>query len=133
MFHPATTAAGWFTDPDNLAVDPAGRLWVTTDGPPPEGIADSVYVMDTEGPGRALPKLIYIAPVGSETCSPTFTPDGSSVFLSVQHPGELRMADNEDATSMDDAGTSWPDFKPGVPARPSLVVLRRGNNAVVGS
>ncbi|NEH60486.1 DUF839 domain-containing protein [Rhizobium leguminosarum] len=133
MFHPATTSAGWFTDPDNLAVDPAGRLWVTTDGPPPEGIADSVYVMDTEGPGRALPKLFYIAPVGSEACSPTFTADGSSAFLSVQHPGELRMADNEDATSMEDAGTNWPDFKPGMPARPALVVLSRADNGVVGS
>ncbi|WP_315860850.1 PhoX family phosphatase [Rhizobium leguminosarum] len=133
MFHPATTSAGWFTDPDNLAVDPAGRLRVTTDGPPPEGITDSVYVMDTEGPGRALPKLFYIAPVGSEACSPTFTPDGSSVFLSIQHPGELRMADNEDATSMEDAGADWPDFKPGMPARPSLVVLSRVNNDVVGS
>ncbi len=133
MFHPATTASGWFTDPDNLAVDPAGRLWVTTDGPPPEGIADSVYVMDTEGPGRALPKLFYIAPVGSECCSPTFTPDAASIFLSVQHPGELRMADNEDATSMDDAGTAWPDFTPGMPARPSLVVLSRSDRGVVGS
>jgi uncharacterized protein len=43
------------------------------------------------------------------------------------------MADNEDATSMEDAGTSWPDFKPGVPARPSLVVLTRSKNGVVGS
>ncbi|MBY5569319.1 DUF839 domain-containing protein [Rhizobium leguminosarum] len=75
----------------------------------------------------------HIAPVGSEACSPTFTPDGSSVFLSIQHPGELRMADNEDATSMEDAGTDWPDFKPGMPARPSLVVLSRVNNDVVGS
>ncbi|WP_223216574.1 PhoX family protein [Rhizobium mesosinicum] len=133
MFHPATTSAGWFADPDNLAVDPAGRLWVTTDGPPPEGIADSVYVMDTESPGRALPKLIYIALVGSETCSPTFNSDGSSVFLSVQHPGELHVADNEDATSMEDAGTNWPDFKPGVPARPSFVVLTHGSNRVGGS
>ena len=106
---------------------------MTTDGPPPEGIADSVYVMDTEGPGRALPKLFYIAPVGSECCSPTFTPDAASIFLSVQHPGELRMADNEDATSMTDAGTAWPDFKPGMPARPSLVVLSRSDRGVVGS
>jgi secreted PhoX family phosphatase len=133
MFHPGTTSAGWFTDPDNLAVDPAGRLWVTTDGPPPEGIADSVYVMDTEGPGRALPRLFYIAPIGSECCSPTFTSDGSSVFISVQHPGELRMADNEDAASMKDAGTNWPDFKADMPARPSLVVLSRDNSGVVGS
>lgn len=133
MFHPQTTASGWFTDPDNLAVDTQGRLWVTTDGPPPEGIADSVYVMDTEGEGRALPRLFYIAPVGSECCSPTFTPDGKTVFISIQHPGELRFADNEDAGSMEEAGTNWPDFVAGMPARPSLVVLSRGDGLVVGS
>lgn len=131
MFHPATSANGWFTDPDNLAIDPAGRLWVATDGPPPEGIADAVYVMETEGPNRALPKCFYIAPVGSECCSPTFTPDGKTVFLSVQHPGELRMADNEDATSITDAGTNWPDLVAGQPARPSLVVLSRADDGII--
>jgi uncharacterized protein len=132
MFHPGTTT-GWFTDPDNLSVDPAGRLWVTTDGPPPPGIADAVFVMDTEGPARALPKIAYIAPVGSEACSPAFTPDGASVFISVQHPGELRMEDDEDAASIAESGTLWPDFVAGTPARPSVIVLTRTDGAMVGS
>jgi secreted PhoX family phosphatase len=132
MFHPDTTT-GWFTDPDNLSVDPGGRLWVCTDGPPPPGIADAVFVMDTEGPGRALPRIAYIAPVGSEACSPAFTPDGATVFLSVQHPGELRMEDDEDAESIAESGTLWPDFTPGTPARPALIVLTRSDGAMVGT
>ncbi|MHC0054483.1 PhoX family protein [Actibacterium sp. D379-3] len=131
--HPATSTAGWFTDPDNMAVDPQGRLWVCTDGPPPEGIADALYVMDTEGPGRALPKLFYIPPVGSEACSPAFTPDGQTVFISVQHPGDLRLEDNEDATRISDAGTAWPDFTRGMPPRPSVVVLTRRDGGMVGA
>lgn len=132
MFHPETTT-GWFTDPDNLSVDPGGRLWVTTDGPPPPGIADAVFVMDTEGPARALPRIAYIAPVGSEACSPAFTPDGASVFISVQHPGELRMEDDEDALSIAEAGTLWPDFADGTPARPAVIVLTRQDGAMVGT
>ncbi|MCU0904113.1 MAG: PhoX family phosphatase [Tabrizicola sp.] len=132
MFHPDTTT-GWFTDPDNLSVDPGGRLWVCTDGPPPPGIADAVFVMDTEGPGRALPRIAYIAPVGSEACSPAFTPDGATVFISVQHPGELRMEDDEDAESIAESGTLWPDFTPGTPARPALIVLTRTDGAMVGT
>ena len=132
-YHPDTTANGWFTDPDNIGVDPAGRIWVTTDGPPPEGLADALYAMDTEGPGRALPKLFYIPPVGSECCSPAFTPDGTTLFVSIQHPGALRLDDNEDATSVADAGTNWPDFVNGMPARPSLVVITKQDKGVVGS
>lgn len=131
--HPETTANGWFTDPDNLAVDPEGRLWVTTDGPPDAGFNDALYVMDTEGPGRALPRLFYLPPVGSEVCSPAFTPDGKTVFLSIQHPGELRLSDGEDATGVADAGTTWPDFREGQPPRPSLVVLSREDDAPVGA
>jgi secreted PhoX family phosphatase len=132
-YHPDTTANGWFTDPDNIGVDPAGRIWVTTDGPPPEGLADALYAMDTEGPGRALPKLFYIPPVGSECCSPAFTPDGTTLFVSVQHPGALRLDDNEDATSIADAGSNWPDFVDGMPARPSLVVITKQDKGVIGS
>lgn len=131
-YHPATSANGWFTDPDNLAADPQGRLWVCTDGPPPHGYADALYAMDTEGPGKALSKLFYVPPVGSECCSPAFTPDGRSVFLSVQHPGALKL-DGEDATSLADMDTAWPDFAPGMPARPSIVVLTRSDGGIVGS
>ena len=133
MYHPGTSASGWFTDPDNLGVDPSGRLWVTTDGPPPEGIADALFVMDTEGPARGLPRLFYVAPVGSECCSPAFVPDGTAMFLSVQHPGELRIEDDEDAGSVAEMGTAWPDFAEGMPARPALIVLTRADGAVVGS
>ena len=130
--HPETSDNGWFTDPDNLAVDPAGRLWVTTDGPPDAGFNDALYATDTEGAGEALPKLFYLPPVGSEVCSPAFTPDGRTMFLSIQHPGELRL-DGEDATSMADAGTNWPDFIDGQPPRPSLVVLTRQDGGEIGS
>ena len=133
MCNPATSDNGWFTDPDNLSVDPAGRLWVTTDGPPDAGFNDALYAMDTEGAGKALPKLFYSPPVGSEVCSPCFTPDGKTMFLSIQHPGELRLTDGEDAESLEDAGTNWPDFKPGMGPRPSLVVITKDDGGVIGS
>ncbi|MDF2983980.1 MAG: phosphatase, partial [Devosia sp.] len=133
LCHPETSANGWFTDPDNLSVDPAGRLWVTTDGPPDAGFNDALYAADTEGDGKALPKLFYLPPVGSEVCSPAFTPDGKTMFLSIQHPGELRLEDGEDSTSIADAGTNWPDFIDGQGPRPSLVVISKDDGGVIGS
>jgi secreted PhoX family phosphatase len=55
------------------------------------------------------------------------------VFISVQHPGELRMEDDEDAESIAELGTLWPDFVAGTPARPAVIVLTRTDGAMVGS
>lgn len=129
-YHPGTSENGWFTDPDNMGVDPAGRLWVCTDGPPDAGFNDALYVMATEGDERALSRLFYSPPRGAEVCSPTFTPDGRTMFISIQHPGGLRQ-DGDDATSIADAGTNWPDFVEGGPARPSLVVITRDDGGPV--
>lgn len=64
---------------------------------------------------------------------PAFTPDGKTIFISIQHPGELRLTDGEDATGVAEAGTAWPDFRDGIPARPSLVAIRRENQGTIGS
>lgn len=125
-YHPATSADGWFTDPDNISFDPAGRMYVCTDGPPDAGFNDALYVLDTDGPGRALPKLFYSPPQGSECSAPCFTPDGRTLFLSVQHPGE-------DSDSLETVSTRWPDFQGGMPPRPSVVVIRRHDGGPIGT
>jgi secreted PhoX family phosphatase len=43
------------------------------------------------------------------------------------------MADDEDAESIAESGTLWPDFAPGTPARPALIVLTRTDGAMVGT
>jgi uncharacterized protein len=107
----------WLSCPDNIAFDPAGRMWVTTDGQDDSaGVADSAYVMDRRG----IPRLVYNAPQGAEVCGPCFTPDGTTLFLAIQHPGEDRGK-----SSFDKPNTRWPDFKEGVPPRPSVVAITR--------
>ncbi|WP_246161426.1 PhoX family protein [Segnochrobactrum spirostomi] len=126
LYHPGTSGNGWFTDPDNIGFDPSGRMYVCTDGPPDAGFNDALYVLDTEGEGRALPKLFYSPPVGSECSSPAFTPDGKTLFLSVQHPGE-------NSESLDKVSTRWPDFKPDTPPRPSVIVITKADGGPVGT
>jgi secreted PhoX family phosphatase len=124
-FHPDTTEDGWFVNPDNVTFDPKGRLWVATDGANDFGLPDGVYGVDTEGPARGLPKLLFTCPAGAEATGPCFTPDGRTLFVSVQHPAE-------DAKTLDKASTLWPDFKDGVPPRPAVVAITRSDGAAIG-
>ena len=61
---------------------------MATDGANDFDLPDGVYGVDTEGPARGLPKLLFTCPHGAEATGPCFTPDGTTLFLSVQHPAE---------------------------------------------
>ena len=126
-YHPGVSREGWFANPDNFGFDAKGRMWIGSDqGPdqPRNRIADGVYATDTLGPGRALTRCFFTAPVGAELCSPTFTPDNRTLFVSVQHPAE--------GSGFDDPLTRWPDFKPGAPPRPAVVAITKKDGGVIG-
>jgi secreted PhoX family phosphatase len=129
LYHPAVSRNGWVACPDNCAFDQKGRIWIATDqgGEQKEhGIADGLRACDTLGPGRALTKLFFAAPQGAELCGPCFTPDGTTLFVSVQHPGE-------DST-LDKPSTRWPDPNPDskMPPRPSVVAITRDDGGPIG-
>jgi uncharacterized protein len=121
----ATTSDGFFMTPDNIAFDPKGRMWVATDGMNAFDFADGIFGVDTDGPGRALPKALFCSPAGAEATGPAFTPDGTTMFVSVQHPGE-------NSESIEKLTTRWPDFKDNMPPRPSVVAITRQDGGVIG-
>jgi secreted PhoX family phosphatase len=125
-FHQDTSESGWFVNPDNLTFDPKGRMFVATDGANDFDLADGIYAVDTEGPARGLPKLLFAAPKGAEATGPFFTPDGTTLFVSVQHPAE----DSETTASLT---TLWPDFKEGGLPRPAVVAIQRMDGLEVAS
>ncbi|WP_312871999.1 PhoX family protein [Amycolatopsis acididurans] len=95
--------------PDNVAFDPYGNLWISTDGNE-LGSNDGLFSVPVEGPERGHVKQFLTVPVGAETCGPVITSD--FVLVAVQHPGE-------DGTPT--APTShWPDGGTSI-ARPAIV------------
>jgi secreted PhoX family phosphatase len=126
LYGEGVSTTGWFACPDNVAFDPSGRLWVATDGAPAFEISDGLYGVDTDGPGRAVPRQLYCVPSDAEVCGPCFTPDGTTLFIAVQHPGE-------ESDNLETVSTRWPDFDPAMPPRPSVVVITRDGGGVIGS
>ena len=50
-----------------------------------------------------------------------FAPDGKSLFVAIQHPGE-ENADGVPGT-FEAPSTRWPDFTDDMPPRPAIVVI----------
>jgi secreted PhoX family phosphatase len=140
MWNPATTENGWFACPDNCAVDHQGRLWIATDQggdwKRASGSADGVFALEVAGPRRGTGRMFFRVPVGAEMCGPLFAPDDRTFFCAVQHPaidGAEHYAPFGRKTTFADPATRWPDFKPDVPPRPSVVVITKRDGGVIGS
>jgi secreted PhoX family phosphatase len=139
LWNPATGTSGWFACPDNCAVDPQGRLWVSTDQgrnwKKASGSADGVWALETEGAGRGTGKMFFRVPVGAEMCGPCFTPDGKTLFVAVQHPatdGTKHFPGFERSSTFEDPATRWPDFQDGMPPRPAVVAITKQDGGPIG-
>lgn len=128
-WNPATSKNGWFGSPDNCAVDPAGRLWVATDGNDDTGSADGLWAVSTDGPNRGTGRAFFRCPVGAELCGPRFSSRGDTLFLSVQHPGDGPAAGQ---TTFENPSTRWPDFAEKMPPRPSVVAITKIGGGQIG-
>jgi secreted PhoX family phosphatase len=114
--------------PDNLAFDDAGRMWVATDGVDDAlGWNDGVWVLPTEGPERGRARQFLSAPPGAEVCGPAFTPDNRTFFVAIQHPGLT------DKATYEKPGSRFPDYRPDMPPRPSVLAISREDGGKVGT
>lgn len=124
----SVSSHGWLAGPDNLALDPRGRLWIATDGQQEIlGYADSLYAAETSGGRRGITRCFFVGPRGCELTGPYFAPDGRTLFVSVQHPGR------EDGSNFDKPSTRWPDFKAGMPPRSAVVAITKLDGGEIGS
>jgi secreted PhoX family phosphatase len=112
-----------FSSPDNLIFDAEGNLWMVTDISSSRhntGIYafhgnNGLYFFRTEGPMAGYAFQFASGPVHCELTGPAWTPDGRTLFLSVQHPGEV-------SPSLEEMTSHWPDGGDAVP-RPATVAI----------
>ncbi|MBD1383551.1 PhoX family protein [Metabacillus arenae] len=113
-----------FSAPDNLTFDEDGNLWTVTDISSsklnqkvwePFG-NNGMFVIPTDGKDEGNAYQFASAPVEAELTGPSFTPDESALFLSIQHPGE-------ESESLSSPSSMWPHRPGDHMPRPAVVVI----------
>ena len=112
-----------FSCPDNLAFDLSGNLWMTSDmsgsamnkenGPYMTFKNNSLFVIPRYGEDAGKVIRVASAPKDAELTGPWFSPDGKTLFLSVQHPGEQTK-------ELDFPSSTWPFDEDNIP-KPAVV------------
>jgi secreted PhoX family phosphatase len=131
-YHPDIADGGWFVRPDNCGFDPSGNLWIATDRAQyfrTTNCSDGLWACSISGNDAYLTKCFLLAPIGSEVCSPEFTPDGTTLFVSIQHPG----IDGWTRPTYEQPSTRWPDFDDNIPPRSAVVAIRKKDGGRIGS
>lgn len=115
-----------FSCPDNLVFDMAGNLWMTSDisgsamnksdKPYMPFKNNSLFVIPRYGKDAGKVIRVASAPTDAELTGPWFAPDGKTLFLSVQHPGD-QTRDIKNPTS------KFPFDADGIP-KPTVVAIQ---------
>ena len=103
--------------------DVHGNLWMCTDisgSRLNRGIHEfqgnnALFFFATEGPEAGVAYQFASGPNDCELCGPSWTPDGKTLFLSVQHPGS-------NTRSLDALTSHWPLGGTEVP-RPAVIAI----------
>jgi len=130
-----------FGAPDGLWFDYFGRLWVQTDQVG-DGSGDWINIgancMVCADPNTGEMRRFLTGPNKCEITGVTMTPDGKTMFVGVQHPGEDAPATNPTQFSnwpqnqwsvASDGVTALPAGRP----RSSVVVITKNDGGVIGS
>jgi secreted PhoX family phosphatase len=91
---PATTGA--LNDPDNLAIDALGNIYVIEDAPNSSSTGGDIWFVrdeDNDGVGESLDHFLSIRVDGSEATGMIFSPVTATEFaVAVQHPDSTNLA-----------------------------------------
>jgi uncharacterized protein len=118
-----------FAAPDNLSFDKAGNMWVVTDISSSNLNANytafqnnGMFFVPTSGAHAGTAFQFASGPCESELTGPSWTPDEQTLFLAVQHPGEL--SGTRTSGAMEPRGSNWPHRDHLAPL-PGVVVIQR--------
>jgi len=125
-----------FGCPDGLWVDGRGVLWIQCDiSTSALGKGDYARLgnncMLAADPASGEIRRFLVGPAGCEITGATSTPDGRTMFINIQHPGEpANERSNPDSPR---SVSNWPDFNANGRPRSATVVIRKADGGVIGT
>jgi secreted PhoX family phosphatase len=125
-----------FACPDGLWTDARGVLWIQTDmSTSAIGKGDlrnlGNNAMLAADPRTGEIRRFLVGPAGCEVTGATATPDGRTMFINIQHPGESpsERSDPDNPRRF----SNWPDGRPDGRPRSATVAIRKLDGGVVGT
>jgi uncharacterized protein len=125
-----------FACPDGLAFDARGALWIQTDMHTSQMHKGELQNIGNNqmlacDPTTGEIRRFLTGPMGCEITGCTWAPDGRTMFINIQHPGE-NAADRTDPAEPRKI-SNWPDFNPNGRPRAATVVIRKLDGGVIGT
>jgi uncharacterized protein len=125
-----------FACPDGLALDKRGVLWIQTDAHASQmykgelkNIGNNQMLACDRGTGDI--RRFLTGPTNCEITGCTWSDDGRTMFVNIQHPGES-ASDRSDPANPDKF-SNWPSGVKGARPRSATVVIRRVDGGVIGA
>jgi uncharacterized protein len=124
-----------YASPDGLLVDSRGVLWVQTDMSPTSlNKTDHVIYGNNQmlavDPVTRETKRFLTSPRMAEVTGACMTPDGCTMFVNIQHPGESRASlDPKNPREL----SNWPDQRADGRPRSATVVVRKNDGGMIGT
>jgi secreted PhoX family phosphatase len=131
-----TVKGDGFGSPDGLWFDQRSVLWIQTDVST-SALGKGDYaglgnnMMLAADPDTSEIRRFLVGPKGCEVTGATATPDGRTMFVNIQHPGESPSERADPANPS--AVSAWPDGQPGGRPRSATVVIRKRDGGVIGA
>ncbi len=125
-----------FSSPDTIAFCPRGLLWIGTDMSTGAMNKGEVQRLGNNqllvcNPATGETRRFLSGPVNCEITGACWTPDGRTLFINVQHPGESPGSRSDPATPT--RYSTWPEGPGAARPRSATVAIRRLDGGVVGS
>jgi uncharacterized protein len=165
----AAAGGAGFSNPDNLLIDPKGNVWVVTDMSSSvmnQAVSDrqsagtdlrgafgnnGLWVIPTQGERAGTASLFALGPMDCELTGPFLSADRQTLFLAIQHPGEvngmrrdlksetrefaMKAPDGKDFTQkrIIPIGSNFPANQANQPPKPAVVVITRQDKTAIVS